>query len=292
MKRPAIFFDRDNTLIANDGYLGDPSKVVLLDGAADAVARARSLGFATVVVSNQSGVARGLFGEDDVSAVNRQMDEMLLEYNGSAVIDRHEFCPFHPEAVVELYRQDSDRRKPKPGMIFSAAEKLALDLSRSWVIGDAPRDIEAGHAAGCHTILIKHADNSSPAAAENSKIDPDFTVTNLKEAIDYVAMNLNDSVPPPPAGKITLARKGGPQPDRLEILADQILTELRRRNEPHHFNDFSVTKLLAGIAQVLALAIVLLGYLKYPDNSYYALMVFAIYLQMLTIALLIMGRQR
>ena len=154
MKRPAVFFDRDNTLIISDGYLGDPTKVVPVDGAADALARVRGLGFATVVFSNQSGVARGMFGEDMVHAVNARMDEMLLDANPAAVVDRHEFCPFHPEAIVEAYRQDSPLRKPRPGMIVQAAEKLALDLSRSWAIGDAPSDVEAGHAAGCRTILV------------------------------------------------------------------------------------------------------------------------------------------
>src|SRR3982750_1242104 len=112
MKRPAIFFDRDNTLIVNDGYLGDPEKVVLMNGAADAVARARSLGFATVVVSNQSGVGRGMFSEEDVHLGNRKMDQLLLEGNSAAVIDRHEFCPYLPDASIEKYRQDSDLRKP------------------------------------------------------------------------------------------------------------------------------------------------------------------------------------
>src|SRR2546423_12689769 len=128
MKRRAIFFDRDNTLIQCDDYLGDCSKVVLVEGAAEAVARARKLGFATIVISNQSGVARGYFTEDAVHQVNARMDEMLAEQNPQAVIDRHEFCPFHPEASIEKYRQESPLRKPAPGMILSAAEKLALDL--------------------------------------------------------------------------------------------------------------------------------------------------------------------
>jgi HAD superfamily hydrolase (TIGR01662 family) len=101
MKRPTIFFDRDNTLIACDDYLGDPAKVTLVNGAADAVARARSLGYATVVFSNQSGVARGLFDETAVHHVNQRMDELLAEENPKAVIDRHEFCPHHPEATVK-----------------------------------------------------------------------------------------------------------------------------------------------------------------------------------------------
>src|SRR5438477_7885080 len=172
MKRPAVFFDRDNTLIVSDGYLGDPAKVALVNGAADAVARARKFGFAVVVFSNQSGVARGLFSEEDVQAVNRRMDELLVAENAGAVVDRHEFCPFHPQGTIDVYARESDRRKPKPGMILSAAEKLALDLSRSWVIGDAARDIEAGKAAGCRAVLFTDPTLSkSPAAGAPSSVE-------------------------------------------------------------------------------------------------------------------------
>ena len=146
MKRPAVFFDRDNTLIANDGYLGDASQVQLITGAADAVAKVRELGYATVIVSNQSGVARGLFDETAVRAVDARMAELLLAQNPAAIIDRHEYCPFHPQAVVDQYRQDSPLRKPKPGMLLTAAAAMGLDLSRSWLIGDAPRDSHTGSA--------------------------------------------------------------------------------------------------------------------------------------------------
>src|SRR5439155_23237372 len=112
-------------------------------------ARVRRMGFATVVFSNQSGVARGMFDEQAVCAVNRRIEELLVQANPDAIIDRQEYCPFHPEGSVEFYRQESDLRKPKPGMILRAANQMALDLSRSWVIGDAPRDIEAGKAAVC-----------------------------------------------------------------------------------------------------------------------------------------------
>src|SRR5687767_11318917 len=99
--RPAVFFDRDNTLVANDGYLGDPAGVVLVDGAPQLVARVRALGFATVIFSNQSGVARGMFAEEAVHAVNARLDELLLDADPGAVIDRHEFCPFHPDGTVD-----------------------------------------------------------------------------------------------------------------------------------------------------------------------------------------------
>src|SRR4051812_5687869 len=174
MKRPAVFFDRDNTLIVSDGYLGDPAKVVLIPGAAAAVAKARELGYAVVVFSNQSGVARGMFSEEDVVAVNARTDELLAAENAGAIIDRHEFCPFHPDGTIDVYARESDRRKPKPGMILAAADKLALDLSRSWVIGDAGRDIEAGHAAGCRTILFTDpALAKSPAAEGRPAVEPE-----------------------------------------------------------------------------------------------------------------------
>src|SRR5688500_3332305 len=167
MKRPAVFFDRDNTLIACDGYLGDPAKVVLIEGAAKAVARVREMGFAAVVFSNQSGVARGMFGEDAVHAVNHRLDDLLHEDDPRAIIDRHDFCPYHPSAKVERYRIDSDLRKPKPGMIYQAEKALGLDLARSWVVGDAPRDIAAGHAAGLRTVLLRIASlPPSPATSE------------------------------------------------------------------------------------------------------------------------------
>jgi D-glycero-D-manno-heptose 1,7-bisphosphate phosphatase len=353
MKRPAVFFDRDNTLIVSDGYLGDATKVVLVEGAADAVARVRGLGFATVVFSNQSGVARGMFAEDSVHAVNTRLDELLLDNNAAAVIDRHEFCPYHPEATVEAYRQDSPLRKPRPGMIAQAAEKLALDLSRSWAVGDAPRDVEAGHAAGCRTILVKDPSlPPSPAANSASDVDPDFVVSSLREAVDVIERetmgtparegkgNATEVAAPstlklpvtpaptaapaprpvapasaqveaprapresaPPAASHTApAAAAAPTPptpapmqpapslERLEGLAEQILNELRHRDERVH-SDFSVSKLMAGIVQVIALAVLFMAYFR-GGEGLMATLLTALTLQCFTIALLIMGRQR
>src|SRR5688572_9974294 len=192
MKRPAVFFDRDNTLIVSDGYLGDPSKVTLVNGAAAAIARARQLGFAVVVFSNQSGVARGMFSEEDVAAVNRRMEELLRAEDAGAVIDRHEFCPFHPQGTIDVYARESDRRKPKPGMILSAAKALALDLERSWVVGDAPRDIEAGKAAGCRGVLFADpALKKSPAAEVDGTATPDHVATTLADAMEFIARNMH-----------------------------------------------------------------------------------------------------
>ena len=328
MKRPAVFFDRDNTLIACDEYLGDPAKVVLIDGAANAVARARRLGYAAVTISNQSGVARGYFSESAVHAVNQRMDELLREASEKAIIDRHEFCPFHPEAAIAKYRCESPMRKPAPGMILSAAEALALDLPASWVIGDAPRDIEAGAAAGCRTILIVDPNlKASPAALGEKKVEADYVCSSLSEAMDFVERNtqvkdevktqkdeeegkkgLNVERPTSNVERSTeeTAKKEieevaprtasaplAPSPTaRLEALAEQILYEMRRRHEQPHA-DFSVSKLLAGIVQVIVLFVLFLAYLYRAQlNDTLVILVFASVMQTMTIALLIMSRQR
>jgi len=361
LKRPAIFFDRDNTLIVSDGYLSDPNKVVLVDGAAEAVAKARQLGFVVVVFSNQSGVARGMFPEEAVWAVNTRLNELLKAAKSTATIALHEYCPYHPEAKVEKYRQDSPLRKPRPGMILAATDKLKLDLGRSWVIGDAPRDIEAGRAAGCRTILYKNpALPPSPAAQEPSKVEPDFAASSLAEAMEIIGREvfrtqvagaprahavvsslaaavvgeagptgapnvpsgiaeaamrmmetgkmddtLDSSTAPPPVSAakledvipsaakndtLTPSRSSGVTRSSEELLQD-ILLELRRQRE-HGSADFSVASLLSVVTQVLALGLMFLGFLfrdVAPGQMY---LLFAIMLQVLTIALLLMGRGR
>jgi D-glycero-D-manno-heptose 1,7-bisphosphate phosphatase len=306
MKRPAIFFDRDNTLIASDGYLGDPARVTLVEGAALTVARARQLGFAVVVFSNQSGVARGMFSEDDVRAVNARIDELLREANPEAVVDRHEFCPYHPQATVAAYCRESDLRKPGPGMIYAAAQSLALDLSKSWVIGDAARDIEAGHAAGLRTVLFTDPRlPASPAAATRSRVAPERTVSTLGEAMDYISQARHrdppaspriesppgsadaDEEPPPPQRP---AMQSDPS-TKLQAVAEQILQEVRRQNE-HAPIDFSVSKLLAGIAQVISLAVVFAAYLyRNETTAFLGLLIFAVWIQCVTVALLVMERK-
>jgi D-glycero-D-manno-heptose 1,7-bisphosphate phosphatase len=292
MKRPAVFFDRDNTLIYSDGYLGDASAVKLIPGAADAVARARAMGFAVLICSNQSGVARGMFSEEAVQAVNRRMDQLLEEQNPNAIIDRHEYCPFHPEAKIEKYRQQSDLRKPKPGMIHRAAAAMELDLAGSWVIGDAPRDIEAGHAAGCRTILVSNpALSPSPAADEPSNIEPDETVSNLSQALDVIEAAGALSSASAAARKDRPEDERPPTPrelERLEHLAQQILDQLHRRHR--HPMDFSASKLLAGVTQVLAIAAAAGAYFYRPLGDPILPLLAAIFLQTLTISLLLIGR--
>lgn len=295
MRRKAIFFDRDNTLIANDGYLGDPSAVRLIEGAADAIACGRSLGFAIIIISNQSGVARGMFDEAAVQAVNTRMEQLLIEQNPAAVIDHHEFCPFHPDGVIEQYRRDSELRKPKAGMIYRAREALALDLQGSWVIGDTFRDVEAGRSAGCKTILFSHPTIApSPDANIKTNSRPDYTCTTLAQAMDFIEQSETNK----PAVHLPPRIEGGPamklsQTDndesRLQTTLEQLLIEFKRANPPRHA-DFSVSRLLAGIVQIIVIAVLLIAYLNTGSvGTQQSLLLLAIVLQGIVVAATMAG---
>ncbi len=175
----AVFLDRDNTLIDNDGDLGDPAQVRLVSGV-ESLGGLADAGFRLVVVSNQGGVARGRFSEDDVRAVNARVTRLLDEAAGRrGLIERFYFCPYHPEGTVERYRREHPWRKPQPGMLLAAARDLRLDLGRSWLIGDQPRDIEAGGAAGCRTVLIG-------GAAPPQGVSPTATARTLPDAVALI----------------------------------------------------------------------------------------------------------
>lgn len=195
----AVFLDRDNTLIHNDGDLGDPSQVKLIQGAASAVASLKGLGFRVVVVTNQGGVARGKYGEAEVNAVNERVNELVKVISGVA-IDRFYYCPYHPEGSVEEYRREHPWRKPQPGMLLQAATDLGLDLSQCWMVGDQQRDADAGAAAGVKTILLTpQAEELSPLRLEQlakeherrlqegEVTSPMFTARNMVEAVRIIA---------------------------------------------------------------------------------------------------------
>ncbi|QNN22549.1 HAD-IIIA family hydrolase [Planctomycetales bacterium ZRK34] len=187
MANRAVFLDRDNTLIHNDGDLGDPDKVVLIQGAASAIASLRGLGYRIVVVTNQGGVARGKYTEADVDAVHQRIVDKLKPTN-NAIVDRFYYCPFHPEAVVDEYRREHPWRKPAPGMLLQAIEDLNLDPAGCWMIGDQLRDVEAGHAAGVRSILL----SKTRPVIEPGVAPPEAVVANLVEATRVIAQRRND----------------------------------------------------------------------------------------------------
>ncbi len=150
--RPAFFLDRDGTLIRDVGYLARVEQVDVLDGAAEAVRLVNRAGARAVVATNQSGVARGMFGESDVRAVHEFLRGEFARRG--AVLDAFYYCPHHPEAEIERYRRRCRCRKPAPGLLRRAARELGLDLTRSVMLGDTLRDVEAGRRAGCASVLV------------------------------------------------------------------------------------------------------------------------------------------
>lgn len=160
--RRAAFLDRDGTLIADPGYLGEPEGVILLPGVAAALAELRAAGFLTVVVSNQSGVARGYFDTAAVEAVNRRMTALLASAHAQARIDAIYFCPHGPADACGC-------RKPQPGLFLQAARELQIDLPGSVCFGDSERDIQAGAAAGCgggHLVSPSSSPSDSDRAGQ------------------------------------------------------------------------------------------------------------------------------
>ena len=182
----AVFLDRDNTIIENDGDLGDPAQVKLVRGAAAVIGSLRGLGYKIVVVTNQGGVARGKYKEADVEAVHRRIGELVQTTSG-AKIDRFFYCPYHPEGKIKRYRREHPWRKPQPGMLREAARVLDLDLSRSWLIGDQKRDIAAGAAAGVRTVHLRHVGAPREDDEPSLEVRPDFVVDSLTEAARIIA---------------------------------------------------------------------------------------------------------
>jgi histidinol-phosphate phosphatase family protein len=149
----AVFLDRDGTINEEVGYLDRIDKLRLIPGAAEAIRLLNAAGLKVVVVTNQSGVARGLFTEAFVVEVHRTLAERL-ERQG-ARIDRFDYCPHHPTEGSARYRRACPCRKPEPGMLLKAAAALAIDLGRSYVVGDTPRDLETARRVGARGILVR-----------------------------------------------------------------------------------------------------------------------------------------
>ena len=183
--RPAVFVDRDGTLIREAGYLKDPDGVELLAGAVAGLAALRAAGYALVVTSNQSGVARGYFSEDTVRQVNGRMRELLASQN--ADVDAVYYCPHYPQGSVPEYTRACDCRKPAPGMILTAAKELKLDLEHSWVVGDKDADITFGKNAGLKAVLVLTGyGTQTQSAGFKSGQEPDVVSPDLAAAAQAI----------------------------------------------------------------------------------------------------------
>lgn len=150
--RPGILLDRDGTIIIDHGHVGSVDRVELIEGSAEAIASFNDAGIPVAVVTNQAGVARGLYGIDDVMRVHHYLSERLAERG--AHVDRFLFCPYHPDGSVEAFARTSEDRKPGPGMAKAAAAALGLDLTASWVVGDRPEDVGLAQSVGASAIYV------------------------------------------------------------------------------------------------------------------------------------------
>jgi D-glycero-D-manno-heptose 1,7-bisphosphate phosphatase len=185
--RPALFLDRDGVIVEDLGVVAEPSALHLLQGAPEAISRARSRGFAVVVVTNQPIVSRGLADEEAVRVVHAALDAMLRD-RGTHV-DAYFFCPHHPNATVERYRAACECRKPRPGMLRRAASELGLDLTASAMVGDRISDIEAGARAGCRTVLVETGMHTAPPIESMDgamTANPDFVAPDLGRAVAWI----------------------------------------------------------------------------------------------------------
>ena len=158
--QPGILLDRDGTIIVDHGYVGSIDRVEFIRGAPEAIAKFNRAGIPVAVVTNQAGVARGLYGVDDVTRVHQHIAERLAE--AGARIDLFLFCPYHPAGVVGAFARTSEDRKPRPGMARAAETALGLDLTMSWVVGDRPEDIGLAEAVGASAIYVGPGNCESP----------------------------------------------------------------------------------------------------------------------------------
>ena len=151
-RQPGVLLDRDGTIIVDDGYIGSVDRVEFITGALEAITAFNTAAVPVAVVTNQAGVARGMYGIEDVAKVHQFIAERLAAVGGW--IDAFLFCPYHPDGVVPAFARTSEDRKPRPGMARAAAAALNLDLAASWVVGDRPEDVGLAEAVGASAIYV------------------------------------------------------------------------------------------------------------------------------------------
>lgn len=179
----AIFLDKDGTLVENIPYNIDPELIELSWHAGSALQLFKQLGYALFVITNQPGIAKGLFTESALDPVRLRLTEHLAQYG--VVLDGFYYCPHSPDGAINRYTIRCTCRKPMPGMLLRAAHEHDIDLSRSWMIGDILHDIEAGRRAGCRTVLI---DNGNETEWKTSGLrTPHLVAPDLYVAAQLIA---------------------------------------------------------------------------------------------------------
>jgi D-glycero-D-manno-heptose 1,7-bisphosphate phosphatase len=186
MRSRCVFLDRDGTINYDTHYLNDPDNARILKGVTSALRRLKKAGFLLIIISNQSGIARGYIKESALKKINSKITAMLLEKG--IKIDRLYYCPHHKDGKIAKYRMECDCRKPGPGMILNARRDFDIDLENSFMVGDMEADIGAGKNAGLKgsvLVLTGHGMETFKKKKE-LKYKPDYIAKNLNEAASWI----------------------------------------------------------------------------------------------------------
>ena len=189
--KPAVFLDRDGTLIEDVGYLRTVRDLRLFPWTVDAVRALNHAGLPVVVITNQSGIARGLLTEEIVHDVHRHLSSLLE--GGGAHVDAYYYCPHHPDGSVATYAGRCDCRKPGRGMIDRAAADLGIDPARSFVVGDKWLDVGAARTVGGRGILVRTGYGAGEEREPQPDLSADAVVDNLIEAVGWILRNHQSS---------------------------------------------------------------------------------------------------
>lgn len=187
MKDFAVFVDRDGTINVDVDFLSSPGQLQLIPRSADAIRELNELGIPVIVITNQSGIARGLYSEQDLKLVHDAMDA-LLKVQGAS-IQKYYYCPHHPTDGIAPYVTDCACRKPKPGMLYQARDEFGFDLRRSYVIGDKRIDMEAGRSVGA--VAIQVATGYGEQEQESAADIRDHYAGDLFEAVQIIKSIVN-----------------------------------------------------------------------------------------------------
>ncbi len=183
--RITVFMDRDGTITEEMGYLKEPEKLRLVPRSGEAIRLLNKKGILTIVVSNQSGVARGYFSEEAVKKIHRELERLLKRER--AHLDGIYYCPHHPEFGPPKYKKDCNCRKPKPGMLEKAAKRFNLDLQKCYIIGDKVEDIKLAQNVGAKGILVL----SGYGQRSKREIKPDYSAKDLYHAVQWILKRVN-----------------------------------------------------------------------------------------------------